>query len=266
MSQDISGLLDEWEFDPEANVRKIWGEDGVRKMQVRIDHGAFQGILQINLDGRPDGKRPHDFDFALDYFRHALTEYRTSHNGGDSGFSLDHGACAELFDEGVRVYGRYVFLLQLKDYERVVRDTERNMGLFRFVNTYAAEEDDQMNLEKWWPYILRMNATARAMLARQEDDYDGALAIVQEAREQIAELPELDVEEFVLERERSQQALDELEEETRRSKPQSREEELQEELQEAIERDEFEKAAAIRDALKEMQDTDSAPKEDAADS
>ncbi len=253
MSQDISRVLEEWEFDPEANVRRVWGDDGVQKVQVRIDQGAFQGILQLSLDGRPDGKRPHGFEFVLDYYRHTLEKYRRAHEGHETGFSLDRQACEELFDEGVRVYGRYGFLLQLnKDYERVIRDTERNMGLFRFVNAYAQEEEDRSNLEKWWPYILRIHATARALLACQKENFDQALEVVREAREKIDELPEVEAEEFFIERERSQQALVELEKELQNSKPLSHKEQLQQDLQDAIEREEFERAALLRDELKEL--------------
>ena len=256
MNQDIGSILQAWEFDPEANVRKIWGDDGIQKMQVRIDQGAFQGILQLNLDGRPDGKKPHGFDFVLDYHHHALEQHRREHEGTESDFSLDRSACEELFDESARVYGRYGFLMQLKDYERVVSDTERNMELFRLVNTYAEEEEDRVNLEKWWPYVLRIHATARAMLACQEQDYDQGLRIIRETREKIDQLPEVEAEEFFAERERSDQALADLEEELRTSKPLSREEQLEQELQEAIDREEFEKAAVIRDELKKRKDSD----------
>jgi len=258
MSQDISHILQAWEFDPEANVRKIWGDDGVQKIQIRIDQGAFQGVLQVNLDGRPDGMKPYGMDFALDYYRSMLESYRHRQGGGDSGFSLDRKACKELFDESARVYGRYAFLLQLKDYERVIRDTERNMELFRFVNVYAEDEEDQHTLEKWWPYILRIHAMARAMQAMGEEDYERAVAIVEEARKRIQDLSEVEAEEFYAERERSEQALAELEEELRSKKPPSRREVLEHRLQEAIDREEFEKAAVIRDELKKLEESDPA--------
>lgn len=259
MDQDIGDILQAWEFDPNANVRRIWGRDGIQKIQVRIDQGAFQGILQLNLDGRPDGKRPYGMDFALDYYRRALEHYRHQQKGTDRGFYLDREACKELFDESARVYGRYVFLLQLKDYERVIRDTERNMELFRFVNKYAAHEEDRLNLERWWPYILRIHATARAMQAAERGEYEEALGIVEEVREKIRNLPEVEAEEFYLERERSEQALDELAEELRSHKPRSRREILEERLKQAIEREEFERAALIRDELKRLEETDEAP-------
>jgi len=246
MTPDISQLLNNWAFDPEANVRKIEGEDGIAKIQVRVDQGAFQGILQLNLDGRPDGKRPYDTDYVLEHF-----EAQANLPGEAGEFHLDADTCRELFDESARIYGRYVFLLQIKEYERVVADTERNMRLFRFVRRYAEQSEDRNNLQKWWPYILRIHATARAMLASDNDDFDQALAILAEAREQIAALSEVEAEEFFAERERSLEALDELVNELSDKRPLSKREQLEQELEEAIANEEFERAAQLRDRLRE---------------
>lgn len=253
MRQDITGILNEWSFDPEANVRKIAGEDGVEKIQVRVDQGAFQGILQLNLDGRPDGRRPHGQDFALDHYRGTLEQHRHQHETEDEGFALDGQACKELFDEGARVYERYAFLLQLKDYQRVVRDTERNMTLFRFVNRYAEQQQDRDNLERWWPYILRINGMAKAMLAVDDDDYDRALDIVHQTGDQIGSWPEVEAEEFFVERERSEAALEELEQELMQKRPLSHQEQLERSLQEAIDSEEFERAAVLRDEIAKLQ-------------
>lgn len=250
VGNDIDRLLREWEFDPKSNVRKVVGEGGEQLVQVRVDQGAFQGILQLYLDGRPDGKRPHGEEFALDYYRHSLEAHRRQAGGPDEGFTLDRASCKELFDESSRVYGRYVFLLQIKEYDRVVRDTERNMDLFRFVHQYAAREGDRMNLEKWWPYVLRIHATARALLAFQGKDYDGALGTLRQAKEEIAELSEVDAEEFVVERERSTQALDELIVELAEKRPPTEGERLQGELESAVEREDFERAAVLRDQIR----------------
>lgn len=254
MNTDITRLLQDWAFDPESNVRKIEGEDGVAKVQVRVDQGAFQGILQLNLDGRPDGKRPYDADFVLDHHVSRLEQHRQAHAGDSAAFRLDRASCQELFDESARIYGRYVFLLQIKEYERVVRDTERNMALFRFVHRHAAHEEDRDNLERWWPYILRIHATARAMLAVQGGDFDGALAVLAEARHRIEALREVDAEEFRVERERSIEALGELAQELSGRKPLSERQRLQQELEAAISREEFERAAALRDRLAGLAD------------
>ena len=109
-----------------------------------------------------------------------------------------------------------------------------------------------MNLQKWWPYILRINGTARAMLKAEADQYDEALAIVAEVRDQIEALPEVDAEEFFAELERSREALDELELEFSERRPLSEREALEKELQQAIDGEEFEVAARLRDQLKEL--------------
>jgi len=189
MSEDISHIIQNWEFDPGKTYRKIVGDDGREKIQVRVDNSAFQGVLQMELDGRPDARRPYGHEYALDYHRLALEHYKKVH-GSEEGFHLDPTSCAELFYESFRIYNRSVFLLQLQDYKRVVRDTERNMELFRFVNRYAQRREDQLNLEKWWPYILRINATARAMLAIQNNrDFEKALAIVRSIRGALQKSP-----------------------------------------------------------------------------
>lgn len=258
MNTDITELLRAWEFDPEANVRQTTNVDGIQMIQVRVDQGAFQGILQVNLDGRPDGKRPHGMDFVLDYMK-AKRDRWVARTGSDAEFTLSREDCRELFDESSRIYGRYVFLLQLKDYERVVRDTERNMEVFRFVRQYAEREKDRNTLEKWWPYILRINAVARAMRAAEAKHFDKALRIVTETKAAIEALNPVEAEEFHLERERSQQALNELAQELEARRPPSRLEVLERRLEEAIERDEFERAAVLRDEIRRLSDQTEPP-------
>ena len=127
------------------------------------------------------------------------------------------------------------------------------MRLFEFVHSYAHEEDDSMNLQKWWPYVLRIHATACAMVSAQADDFDRSIEIIDETRERIEALEEVEVEEFFEERERSKQALDELEEQLRAKKPLSDREKLEQDLEAAIEAEAFEKAASIRDELKSLE-------------
>ena len=253
MNKDISEILDEWEYDPESNVRRIRGKDGVPRIQVRVDQGAFQGILQLNLDGRPDGKRPHDHDFALEHYREMLEAHRQE-AGDETGFQLDHSSCEELFEESSQVYGRYVFLLQVKDFERVIRDTERNMACFEFLHSYAALEGDRTNLQKWWPYILRIHGTAKSHLLADDGRFDRAMAVIRDTRQRIRDLEEVDAEEFHSERERSVEALDELLLELKGRKPLSEREGLEQELAEAIADEAFERAAQLRDQLRDLPD------------
>ena len=254
MPEDIGHILKTWSYDPQNSIRKVIDAHGVEKIQVRVDQGAFQGILQMELDGRPDGKRPHDQAFVLDFFKGKLQEHTDAGNL-ETAFTLSSEQCEEIFDESRRIYERYVFLLQIQDYLRVIRDTERNMEVFRFVNQYGEKEEDRQNLERWWPYIIRIHAHAKAQIASKNEEFDSAVKIIREARERIEGLESVSAEEFQEEKKRSQQVLEELEEEISSRRPLSQSEKLKEKLAEAVENEDFEEAAAIKDQIRELEQT-----------
>jgi membrane-associated HD superfamily phosphohydrolase len=253
MNEDIGQILENWPFDPENSIRKVIDSSGVEKIQVRVDQGAFQGVLQMNLDGRPDGRRPHNSDFAFDHYRDSQQNVLETEGSLDE-FQLSEEECQELFDECRRIYERYVFLLQIQDYDRVIRDTEQNMELFRFVNTYAERNEDQNNLEKWWPYIIRIHGVARVMVAMQNDDFETANEIIDDARDKIKALDKFDAEEFRIEKRRSIQALDDLEQELLSKRPLNLIDRLKKELGDAIDQEAFEKAAKLRDRIRELEE------------
>jgi excinuclease UvrABC helicase subunit UvrB len=124
--------------------------------------------------------------------------------------------------------------------------------MFDFVRRRAEREDDRHHLEKWRPYILRMNGIARAMLAAEKEKVDEALQLLEECVESIQSLEPLDDETFQFERERSLGALGELVKQLRKARPLSEVERLESELQDAIKTQEFERAAQLRDRLREI--------------
>ena len=93
---------------------------------------------------------------------------------------------------------------------------------------------------------------AKAMIAVDEEGYDQALDIVGKTRDQIQTWPDVEAEVFYAERERSEAALDELEKELLQKRPLNQQEQLERSMQEAIEAEEFEKAAVLRDELKKL--------------
>jgi hypothetical protein len=255
MIEDIGPILRHWPYNQDNSIRKIIDPNGAEKIQVRVDQGAFQGILQMELDGRPDGRTVHDMPFILDHYRSTLDDHIREH-GTENGFQLTQSHCRELFDESRQIYERYVFLLQIQDYDRVIRDTERNMDLFRFVNRYASDEKDRINLEKWWPYILRIHAIARVMIATQDEDYESGIQIIRDVLSKIEALEEIDAEEFHVEKRRSSKALGELLEELEQKRPLTEAERLKKDLLSAIEQEEFEKAADLRDRIQKIEQND----------
>jgi len=251
VSLDIGPLLREWPHDPQNSARRIVGDDGREKIQMRVRVGTYHGIIQFECDGRPDGERPYGCEFALDHYEEKLRRRESAGRAGES-FTLDEDGARELFDEGTMVYERYVVLLQLGDHDRVIRDVERNMRLFSFVNRWAEREEDRETLEKWWPYIIRIHGTACAEKRLAAGDHLGALEAVREARRKIGDIAEMEDRIFHVERERSLKALREIEERIERVRPLDEVEQLEREKQEAVRRQDFERAAVLRDKINEL--------------
>jgi len=135
-SADLRKILKSWPYDPENDARIIRGDDGRDLLQVRTP----LGIEQYEMDGRPDGVRPHGMESVLEYYQQRLNQAKFS--GRESDFDLGPRECSELFQEGTLYYFRYVRLFQLKDWARTVRDTARNLRAFDFLHRHARREED----------------------------------------------------------------------------------------------------------------------------
>jgi len=247
-SADIRDLLRDWDYDPENHVRIVPGKKGHDVLQVRLP----LGIEQYELDGRPDGRRPHNKESALDSYLGRLEKAKTA--GEEDSYRLSPAECSELFEEGVMYYCRYLHLFELKDWMRVARDTTRNLRLFDIIHTHAQRKEDRQHLEQWRPYVLRMNAVARAMLEVDQKAHDRGLRVIREAIAQIESLPVVDNQTFRIERERSIHALRETAEEIEKTRPLTELETLERDLRQAVETQEFERAAILRDKLRALRD------------
>ena len=94
------------------------------------------------------------------------------------------------------------------------------------------------------------------MIELEKKAYEEALKQAEAALQQLEDLAELDDETFQFERERSSTALSELAEQIKKNRPLSELEQLEHQLRSAVERQEFERAAQLRDqirALKQQQ-------------
>ena len=198
MSADITDILREWEFDSDNQIRIIQAEDGRQVLQVRQP----MGIEQYELDGRPDGKKPFGRDSALEEFQARLESYRHAH-GADEGFALSHEDFATLQGEGVLFYFRYLVLFQIGDFVRTGRDTEHNLGLFALVEKYSDSDDDRKELLQYKPYVVRMNAIARAMISLHKEMKSAAEDILNGAISTIEGMQDIDTPAFQFERVRS---------------------------------------------------------------
>ena len=249
MDFDISNLLDQWQYQPgQVVARRFKGKDGREKIQLRLD----LGLLQMNAEGRPDGKRPFGRACLYEHYRARLHKYVAAHDGSDEGFKLKAEDCARLQLEALQYHHRYICLLHLDDYAGVIRDAERNLAVFEFVSKHADSEELAWSLEQFRPQLLMVLTRARAAQALEADDYEMAVRQVEEGLEQIRafqrehSLPE------VAEMSGEVHSLESWLEEIRSRRPLSARERLERALRDAINSEDYERAAQVRDALRNL--------------
>ncbi len=246
MNRDITDILREWEYESGNQTRIIRANDGREILQVRQP----LGIEQYELDGRPDGKRPFGRESVLEEYLKRLDNYIKTH-GGEEGFTIDHEDFLALQNEAIIYYYRYLVLFQIGDFVRTARDTEHNLKICDFVEEYCNNEEDKNEILQYRPYIVRMNALARAMLSMESEGGSSAREIIELAIESIEKMPEIDTPAFQFEKLRSlnylKSALKQIKEEKK-----SPIFELQRELEIAVEREEYERAAELRDRIEEL--------------
>src|SRR5687768_13680895 len=108
MSLDLNNLLHDWPHEPgQIRVRRIIGDDGKEKLQLRID----LGLIQMEASGRPDGQRPHGCESLFVHYQQRAQEKGKR----DEPFTLTAEECGELQQEGIQYYHRYISLFQLND-------------------------------------------------------------------------------------------------------------------------------------------------------
>ena len=249
MDSDISHLLDQWDYQPgQVVVRKFKGKDGKEKIQLRVD----LGLLQMNAEGRPDGKRPFGHASLFDFYQAKLYKHLAAHDGSDEEFELNPEDCAKLQLEALQYHHRYICLLQLGDYAGVVRDAERNLAVFNFVGKHAGCEELAWSLQQFQSQLLMILTRARAMQSLEAKDYAVAIAQVEQGAEAIREFYREHSRQDLLEQSGEVQSLESWLAEIRANRPLSTREKLERALGDAIRREDYEKAAQVRDALRHL--------------
>jgi hypothetical protein len=245
---DVSGDLTEffrsWKFDPDNQVRIIKADDGREVLQIRQP----LGVEQYELDGRPDGLRPDGYVSYLEMFQHRLQRH-TEENGSEDGFGLSHEEFLLLQNEGLLNYYRYLVLFQIGDFERTARDTGHNLQVCEMVSKFVASDEDRKDILQYRPYILRMHAIARAMVSLHGELKIAAKEILESAIEEIERMPAIDTPAFQFERIRSLNYLRSTLKQVLEKKvsPLDR---LKQELEAALEEEDYEQAAELRDRIR----------------
>jgi hypothetical protein len=243
MSLDLNTILKDWPHEPGAiKVRKIVGLDGREKLQLRID----LGVLQMEMNGRPDGVRPHGCESLLSY--HQAKAAEAAERGEP--YELAPEQCAELQQEGIQYYHRYLSLFQINEFAGVVRDTQRNLDLFTFVAEHTEREELSWTLQQFRPYVLMMNTRARASILLSQGKFAEAITEIERGRDAILDFFQKSNFPELVSKSSEINFLEEWLEEVRAKRPVSKLEIMQREMETAIAKELYERAAELRDAIK----------------
>src|SRR6266699_1738329 len=243
MSLDLNTILKDWPHENgNVKVRKITGLDGREKLQLRVD----LGVLQMEVTGRPDGERPHNCESLLEY--HQRRAVRAA--GKSEDYKLTPEQCAELQQEGIQYYHRYLSLFQINDFAGVVRDTQRNLDLFTFVAEHIDRDELSWSLQQFRPYVLMMNTRAKASILLGQGKFPEAVAEIERGREAISDFFQRSNFHELLSKSSEVAFLDEWLEEVKAKRPLSKLEIMQREMETAIAKELYERAAELRDAIK----------------
>lgn len=250
VSDDISGILRNWEFDPENPIRIITGKDGREVLQVRQP----LGIEQYEMDGRPDGKRPFGKESFLEMVQERLSQHILNH-ANDSEFNISHEDFLIMQNEGILFYYRYLQLFQVGDFERTARDTNHNLQICELVEKYCEDQEDPKIILQYKPYILRMHAISDAMLSLHRNLKTIAKQTLESAITTINEMSDIDTPAFKFEKIRSLSYLKSALQQIGNNAGSSASgplDKLRGELEVAVEEEDYERAAQLRDRLNEI--------------
>src|SRR5437879_11794164 len=243
MSLDLNSILKDWPHESGSiKVRKVAGLEGREKGQPRAD----LGVLRMEWTRRPDGTRPHNCESLLEYYQKRAARAE----GKGETYELTPEQCAELQQEGIQYYHRYLSLFQINDFEGVVRDTQRNLDLFTFVAEHTDREEFSWSLQQFRPSVLMMNTRAKASILLGQGKFAEAIAELERGREAIVDFLQQSNFPELVSKSSEIAFLEEWLEEVKAKRPLSKLEIMQREMDTAIAKELYERAAELRDAIK----------------
>ena len=207
------------------------------------------GVLQLEIEGRPDGGRP---DGANTYFE--LLKRKASLS--EQEFVLSEKQCIEVDREFVQFYHRRICWLQLKEFDRAVRDADHTLALMDFCKVHSPDDEWTISHEQYRPFVLYHRTQAAALTQLEIENSDRAELAIDEVNQGLNRLRSL----FLEYNAEEQFANDELVQRLNEFRDSLREkygvdQTLQEQLAAAVENEEYEWAADLRDQISQRDET-----------
>lgn len=239
--QDIDRLLKDWAYQPgEVSARLVRASDGREVLQMRVE----MGILQLEVDNRPDGMHPEGSDTYFDYLLAQAVEE-------GEGFELNQDQCAAADREFLQFYHRRICWLALREFRRAVNDADHSLAFMDFVRAHSPDEEWTLSHEQYRPFVLFHRTQAATLATLEESGPEAALQELGRGLQRFRDLfAEYDAEDQFDDDELVQRLV-ELKDTLRRQY--DLQPTLAEQLAEAVAAEEYELAAKLRDELSRQQ-------------
>lgn len=232
----IDHVLSDWPFSPEMVTTRLVHDGQRQVIQLRVD----MGLLQMETQGRPDGDRPFGHASTLDWIHsRELTETE---------FQLDFDQCMAVDREFAQFYHRRICWIQLKRFAEAASDADHTLALMDACLRHSPNQDWTLSHEQHRPFVI-FHRTQALALQRVSEGEDAEQAIVEINNgltliEQFYETYEIE-EDF--EDDELVKRLVDIREDLRDRFEVGKT--LQERLNDAIESEQFELAARLRDEI-----------------
>jgi hypothetical protein len=236
-NQDIDFIFRQWPYQPGViSARLILAHDDREVLQMRIE----MGLLQMEVQGRPDGEKPGGFETYLAY----LSEQKKD---AAEPTPLTDEECFEIDREFLQYYHRRICCLALREFDRAVSDSDHTLALMDFVLKYSPSEEWTLSHERYRPFVHFHRCQAMALATLEKGGPEAAIEELQQGLDKLREL-------FVQMEAEEQFDQDELVIQLRELKESLRKEyevgpTLAEQLAEAVAAEEYERAARLRDEI-----------------
>lgn len=185
MSKDLASILKGWPAKGGmVRARRVTGDDGQDFIQLRLD----LGLLQMALDGRPDGEHPFNRDSVLEELLR-----RVSLSTG--AIELSPEDQEEITREMLQFYRRRISLMTLAEeakeqgdlaeadacFRRAIRDADHNLAMIDVLVQHCTDKDFAEEHEQYRPFILMHRATCLAERSLLAGDADEAIEQIKAA-------------------------------------------------------------------------------------
>ena len=246
MRRDIDEAMHGWPSNSEPGdvvAREITARDGRKVLQIRVE----LGVLQMEVEARPDGVRPHGYATYLGY----LSNRAGVKAAKDPAWKMSPEQGVEVDREFSQYYHRRVAWLTLQRYDKALLDADHSLALMNFVVRYSGSPEYIDSHERFRGLVLFHRTQAAAALALERRKPDEAVDSVREGVERLTSHQRdwsTDTERDDTPNETLIAQLRDLEHEIRKNF--EVEKTLGEQLDEAVADEDYERAARIRDQIR----------------